>query len=70
MEEWWVKYVILLLGASSFICYLESCVGGKPGLLLCRGAPCAQSFFPSAYFLKEKQAVRLLLEAAFPGNGC
>lgn len=69
MGDWWVKYVILP-GAPGFIYYLEHCVGGKLGLLLCRGAPCAQSFLPSAYFFLEKQAVRLLLEAALPNNGC
>lgn len=70
MGDWWVKYVILLPGAPRFICYLEPCVGGKPCLLLCRGAPCAQSFLLSAYIFLEKQAVRLLLEAALPNNGC
>lgn len=41
MGDRWLKYAILLPGAPGFICYLEPCVGGKPGLLLCKGAPCA-----------------------------
>lgn len=55
----------------NFICCLEPCVGGKPGLLLCRGEPLEPNPFSFllAFFL-EKQVVKLLLEAALPSNGC
>lgn len=70
MGDRWLKYVILLPGASSFMLPGALC-GWEAWPATVQKSPLCPILSPFCLlFFKKKEAVRLLLEAALPGNGC